>query len=102
MLGSLKCAQREVWQIRAEILKAHIITKGLQERLRQRIKTKLGVPTEEEQCQGKSSRQIANELFEENPYDARYLFYEEIQQLIEAMCETRLDDLKGKSLVLRQ
>jgi hypothetical protein len=36
----------------------------------------------------KSGRQRANELLKENPYDASHLFYEEIQQLIEAMLGT--------------
>lgn len=100
----LKCAPRETRQIRAEILKAHLLVKGSQESLRQRVKTALGTPSKEYLCQGKSGRQRADDLVKENPYDARHLFYEEIQQLIEAMSETGPDDLKGKALVefLRQ
>lgn len=47
---------------------------------------------------------MADELIKENPYDARHLFYEEIQRLIEAMRETGPEDLKGKNLIefLRQ
>jgi hypothetical protein len=100
----LKCAPRVAQQMRAEILKAHLLTKGSQESLRQRVKTVLGMPSEEEPPQGKSGRQMADELIKENPYDARHLFYEEIQQLIEAMRETGPEDLKGKTLIefLRQ
>lgn len=89
--------------MRAEIVKAHLLTKGSQESLRQRVKTALGVPSEEP-CLGKSGRQMADALIKENPYDARHLFYEEIQQLIEAMREMGLEDLKGKALIefLRQ
>jgi hypothetical protein len=101
---SLKCSPREARQMRAEIFKAHLFTKGSQESLRHRVKIALGVPSEEEPLQMKSGRQVADELIKENPYDARHLFYEEIQQLIEAMRQTELEDLKGKNLVefLRQ
>jgi hypothetical protein len=102
---SLKCAPREVRQIRAEILKAHLLTNGSQEKLRQRVKTALVIRSEkEEPRQSKTGRRIADELIKENPYDARHLFYEEIQQLIEAMRVTGPEDLKGKTLVefLRQ
>jgi hypothetical protein len=100
----LKCATREACQMRAEILNAHMLTEGSQESLRQRVKTVLGIPTEEKVRLGKSGMQRADELIKENPYDARHLFYEEIQQLIEAMRETGPEDLKGKRLVefLRQ
>jgi hypothetical protein len=101
---SLECAPREARQMRAEILKTHLLTRGSQESLRRRIKTALGVPSEQVPRKGKSGRQIADELIKENPYDARHLFYEEIQQLIEVMSETKPEDLKGKTLVefLRQ
>lgn len=100
----LKCATRDARQIRAEILQAHLLTKGSQESLRQRVKTVLNIPSEEKPRLGKSGRQMADELIKENPYDARHLFYEEIQQLIEAMRETVPEDLKGKTLIefLRQ
>lgn len=100
----LKCAPREARQMRAEILKTHLLMKGSQESLRRRIKTALRVPSEQVPHKGKSGRQIADELIKENPYDARHLFYEEIQQLIEVMRETKPEDLKGKALVefLRQ
>jgi hypothetical protein len=47
---------------------------------------------------------MADELIKENPYDARHLFYEEIQQLIEVMRETGPENLNGKTLAefLRQ
>jgi hypothetical protein len=100
----LKCAPREARQWRAEILKAHLLTKGSQDSLRQRIKTALGMPFVEKPGRGKSGRQIADELIKENPFDARHLFYEEIQQLIETMREIKPEDLKGNILVefLRQ
>lgn len=53
---------------------------------------------------GKSGMSRSDELLEKNPYDARHLFYEEIQQLVEAMRETQPEELKGKTLTefLRQ
>lgn len=101
---NLKCSSREARQIRAEILKAHLLIKGSQESLRQRVKATLGASSEEETRHGKFGKQIADELVNENPYDARHLFYEEIQWLIEAMGETKPEDLEGKKLVefLRQ
>lgn len=100
----LKCAPREARQMRLEILKAHLLTKGSQESLRQRVKTALHVPSEETSRPVKSGRKMADELIKQNPYDARHLFYEEIQQLIEAMREIGPEDLKGKALIefLRQ
>jgi hypothetical protein len=100
----LKCAQKDARQMRDEILRAHLLTKGSQESLRKRVKTALEVPFEEDSRRNKSGRQMADELIKENPYDARHLFYEEIQQLIEAMREIRPEDLKRKNLVefLRQ
>jgi hypothetical protein len=100
----LKCAPREARQVRLEILKAHLLAKGSQESLRQRVKTALHVPSKEASGPVKSGRQMADELINVNPFDARHLFYEEIQQLIEAMRETRPEDLKGKTLIefLRQ
>jgi hypothetical protein len=100
----LKCAPREARQVRLEILKAHLLAKGSQESLRQRVKTALHVPSKEPLGPVKSGRQMADELINVNPFDARHLFYEEIQQLIDAMRETRPEDLKGKTLIefLRQ
>jgi hypothetical protein len=100
----LKCASREARQMRAEMLKAHLLKKGTQESLRGRVKTALGVSYGEVTRRGKSGRWTADELLKENPYDARHLFYEEIEQLIELMRETEPDDLNNKSLTefLRQ
>lgn len=42
------------------------------------------IPSEQVLRQSESDRQMADELIKENPYDARHLFYEEIQRLIEA------------------
>lgn len=100
----LGCAPQEARQVCAQLLKAHLLTNGSQSSLRWRVKAALGELSEEEQHTGKSGRRKADELLAENPYDARHLFYEEIQQLIEAIRETGPEELKGKTLVefLRQ
>ena len=101
---NLKCTAKEARSTRLEILQAHLVTKGSQERLRQRVRTALGVPPEKAPRRKRSGSQIADELIKENPYDSRHLFYEEIQQLIEAMRETGPETLTSKTLVefLRQ
>ncbi len=90
--------------MRAEMLKSHLLTKGSQESLRQRVKSALGRPSKEEPRRAKSGRKMADELIKENPYDARHLFYEEIHQLVEAISEIGPEELKGKTLIefLRQ
>jgi len=102
----LMCAPREARQVRAEILQSHLLTEGSQESLRQRIKTALGEQSEIDSGtrSGRSGKSRSDELLDKNPYDARHLFYEEIQQLVEAMRETGPEDLKGKTLIefLRQ
>ncbi|MCA1636552.1 MAG: hypothetical protein LC802_23400 [Acidobacteria bacterium] len=100
----LKSTPREARQARSELLKAHLLTKGSQSSLRRRVKAALGELPEEEPRRGKSGRQKADELIGRNPYDARHLFFEEIQQLVEAMRQVEPENLKGKKLVeiLRQ
>lgn len=102
----LKCAPREARQARAEILQSHILTKGSQESLRRRIKTALGEQPAMDSgtLSGRSGKSRSDELLDKNPYDARHLFYEEIQQLVEAMRETQPEELNGKTLTefLRQ
>jgi hypothetical protein len=102
----LKCAPREARYMRAELLKAHLLTNGSQESLRRRVKATLGEISEGElsMWKGKSGRAKADAMLDKNPYDARHLFYEEIQHLIEAMYEIGPEDLKDNTLIefLRQ
>lgn len=102
----LKCTPREARQERAEILQSHLLAEGSQESLRQRIKTALGEPPEMDSGTRsvRSGKNRSDELLDRNPYDARHLFYEEIQQLVEAMRETQPEELNGKTLTefLRQ
>lgn len=90
--------------MRVDILKAYLLMNGSQESLRKRVKIALGESPAMEPPQSKSGRWRADQLIKENPYDARHLFYEEIQQLIEGMRDVGPEDLKGKTRVafLRQ
>lgn len=94
----LKRPMREARMIRAEILAAHLLTSGSQSTLRRRVKNALGELHLEEAHPNKSGRKKADELLAENPYDARHLFYEEVQQLTDLMRRTEPDELKGKVL----
>ncbi|HEY0321406.1 MAG TPA: hypothetical protein VGC66_10650 [Pyrinomonadaceae bacterium] len=97
---SLNCAPRAARQMRADILRAHLLIEGSQESLRRRVNTALSTLLEGDPHYGKSGRQMADELIKKSPYDARHLFYEEIHRLVEAMRETGPDDLKGKNLAI--
>jgi hypothetical protein len=94
----LECTTREAQQMRTGILKAHLQTKGSQESLRQRTKVALGLQSEVKPLQMKSGKQMADELIKKNAYDARHLFYEELQRLTEAMRQIEPNDLKGEAL----
>jgi hypothetical protein len=95
----LNCSARQARQMRAEVLKSHSLTKGSQSSLRYRVKAMLGETLErEKQKLGRTGMQKADELLKLNPYDARHLFYEEIQQLIEIMRHVDPEDLKEKTL----
>jgi len=94
----LKCSTKCAREMRIEILKAHLLMNGSQESLRRRIKMALGESPAIDPTQSKLGSRRADQLLKENPYDARHLFYEEIQQLIEAMRDVGPEDLKGKTL----
>ena len=94
----LKCTRQEAQRIRAELLKAHLLTGGSQNSLRLRVKAMLGELPAGEVKPGRSGRWKADRLIKRNPYDARHLFYEEIQLLVEGMGQIEPDELKGKRL----
>ncbi|MGB7923314.1 MAG: hypothetical protein WCF57_08720 [Pyrinomonadaceae bacterium] len=100
----LSCSPPEARKLRAELLKAHLLANGSQSSLCRRVKVALGEWPEVDLKLGKAGSQKADELLEANPYDARHLFYEEIQLLIEAMREIDPEDLQGDTLthLLRQ
>ena len=94
----LRRLPREARRLRADLLEAHLLTNGSQSTLRRRVKTALGELPVEEIRPNKSGRQKADQLIAENPYDARHLFYEEIQQLTDLMRRIEPEELKGKML----
>lgn len=94
----MNCSPPQSRELRKKLLEAHLLTQGSQSSMRQRVKAALGEWPEAELKRGKTGRQKADELLVEDPYDARHLFYEEIQHLTDAMRQVDPEDLKGKSL----
>jgi hypothetical protein len=92
------CSWQQARKVRAEVLKVHLLSKGSQNSLRLRVKAILGeLPAGETKPSG-AGLEKADELVRHNPYDARHLFYEEIQLLADAMQQVEPDELKGKKL----
>jgi hypothetical protein len=89
---------QEARQIRAEVLKAHLLSNGSQELLRRRVKSLLGESPEMESTSNESVFQKSDRLLERNPSDARHLFYEEIRLLTDALRQVEPEELKGKVL----
>jgi hypothetical protein len=85
-------------QLRHDVLKAHRLMSGSQNSLRARVKALLGETTEELVAKRRSGRQKADALIRRDPFDARHLFYEEAQRLIETMSEVEPDDLNRETL----
>lgn len=97
--GRLQGNDRDARLLRAEILKVHLLTNASQESLRQRVKSALGEFSDIEGRPAKSGREIADALIEKNPYDPRHLFFDQLQDLSEAMDKITPEDLNGRTLV---
>lgn len=84
--------------VRAEVLRAHLISQGSQKSLRARVKEILG------EVVSVSTEQMANvvrqvdELLEIDPSDKCHLFYEEMKRLFYAMREIQPEDIDDESL----
>jgi hypothetical protein len=94
----LDCAPAAAKSSRQELLRAHLLARGSQNGLRERVKEVLG------EVMTVSSEQIASvvrevdELLEIDPSDKRHLFYEEMKRLFYAMREIRPEDVDDESL----
>jgi hypothetical protein len=94
----LGCAVAGARDARAEVLRAHVLDKGSQNRLRSRVKDILG------ESDGVSGAEMAavvhkvDELLEIDPSDKRHLFYEEMKRLFYAMREIEPEDVDDQSL----
>lgn len=84
--------------VRAEVLRAHLLSHGSQNSLRARLKEILGevVSVSTEQMAGVVQK--VDELLEIDPSDKRHLFYEEMKRLFYAMREIQPEDVDDESL----
>jgi hypothetical protein len=94
----LDCTPARAKSVRAEVLRAHLLSHGSQNSLRARVKEILGevVSVSTEQMVGVV--QQVDELLEIDPSDKRHLFYEEMKRLFYAMREIQPEDLDDESL----
>lgn len=88
----------EALSTRAEVLRAHILSRGSQNSLRARVKEILGevVTISTEEMSGVLQR--VDELLEIDPSDKRHLFYEEMKRFFYAMREIQPEDIDDASL----
>jgi hypothetical protein len=96
--GRLDCPPAHAKAIRAEVLKAHLLSHGSQNSLRTRVKEILGevVSVSTEQMTGVVQK--VDELLEIDPSDKRHFFYEEMKRLFYAMREIQPEDIDDESI----
>jgi hypothetical protein len=96
--GSMDSSPAKARSVRGEVLRAHLLSQGSQNSLRERVKEILG------EVVSVSTEQMANvvrkvdELLEIDPSDKRHLFYEEMKRLFYAMREIQPEDVDDESL----
>lgn len=94
----LGCDPAGARRVRTEVLRAHVLDRGSQSRMRARVKDILG------ETDGVSGAEMAavvlkvDELLEIDPSDKRHLFYEEMKRLFYAMREIEPEDVDDESL----
>lgn len=91
----LDCTAAEARARRAEVLKAHLLTKGSGTRLRMRVRELLG---ETRLSDGSGAAVAPSGLTEDeleflDPSDTSHLFYDEMRRLLQALKEVRAEDL---------
>ncbi len=91
----LNMSAAEARERRAEVLKAHLMTKGSGTRLRMRIRELLGeTPVDSNAARALSADEL--EFFD--PSDTSHLFYDEIRRLLAALRDVRPEDLNDTVL----
>lgn len=94
----LGCDAAGARRVRSEMLRAHVLDRGSQSRMRARVKDILG------ETDGVTGEQMTavihkvDELLEIDPSDKRHLFYEEMKRLFYAMREIEPEDVDDESL----
>lgn len=94
----LDCAPAAAKSSRQELLRAHLVARGSQNGLRERVKEVLGEVVTVSSEQMASVVREVDELLEIDPSDKRHLFYEEMKRLFYAMKEIRPEDVDDESL----
>ncbi len=84
--------------VRAEVLRAHLMSQGSQNSLRERVKEILGEVVSVSTEQMANVVQKVDELLEIDPSDKRHIFYEEMKRLFYAMREIQPEDIDDESL----
>lgn len=84
--------------VRAEVLRSHVMMKGTEKGLRERVRALLGEVVEVSSGVMAQAVQKADDLLEVDPSDKRHLFYEEMKRLFYAMREIEPEDVDNESL----
>lgn len=94
----MDCTPARARSVRAEVLRAHLLSQGSQNSLRERVKEILGEVVSVSTEQMANVVQKIDELLEIDPSDKRHLFYEEMKRLFYAMREIQPEDIDDESL----
>lgn len=94
----LGCDGARARAARAEVLRAHVMDRGSQNRLRARVKDILGESDGVSGAEMTAVLHKVDELLEIDPADKRHLFYEEMKRLFYAMREIEPEDVDDESL----
>lgn len=92
------CMPTKARAVRAEVLRAHLLSQGSQNSLRARVKEILGEVVSVSTEQMANVVQKVDELLEIDPSDKPHLFYEEMKRLFYAMREIQPEDIDDESL----
>jgi hypothetical protein len=94
----LECTPAKARSLRAELLRAHLLARGSQNSLRDRVKEILGEVVTVSSREMAGVVQKVDELLEIDPSDKRHLFYEEMKRFFYAMREIQPEDVDDESL----
>ncbi len=96
--AKLEVSPQKASAVRAEVLRTHLLMKGMAQTLRARVGELLGeVVTISAEALTQVVQKV-DELLEIDPSDKRHLFYEEMKRLFYAMRDIEPEDLDDESL----
>jgi hypothetical protein len=94
----LDVSSQKAAAVRAEVLRSHVMLKGTERTMRERVRELLGEVIEVSSEVMARAVQKADDLLEIDPSDKRHLFYEEMKRLFYAMREIEPEDVDDQSL----